>query len=104
MTEQPAAPGGKQPPAAPPQDAAAAAQAAARERIGKLRAQLAEAEAALPPEPGTVRLRVTEPHDSFTVGGVTVGRDPTPVPAGAVPQLMTAAGDAGVTLEEAPGA
>ena len=48
-----------------------------------------------------MRLRVTEPHDSFTVAGVTVGADPTPVPAGAVPRLMTAAGDAGVTLEEA---
>jgi hypothetical protein len=95
MTEQPAVPpAGKQPPAVPPQDAA-------RDRIGKLRAQLLEAEAALPPEPGTVRLRVTEPHDSFTVAGVTVGADPTPVPAGAVPRLMTAAGDAGVTLEEA---
>lgn len=99
MTEQPAVPppaAGK-PPAVPPPDAA-------RDRVGKLRAQLLEAEAALPVEPGTVRLRVTEPHDSFTVAGVTVGKDPTPVPAGAVPQLMTAAGEAGVTLEEAPGA
>jgi hypothetical protein len=98
MTEQPATPpAGKSPPASSVPDAA-------RERIGKLRAQLLEAEAALPPEPGTVRLRVTGPHDSFTVAGVTVGKDPTPVPAGAVPQLMTAAGDAGVTLEEASGA
>jgi hypothetical protein len=99
MTDTPAAPApaGKQPPAA-------AAPDAARERVGKLRAQLAEAEAALPAEPGTVRLRVTEPHDSFTVGGVSVGTDPTPVPAHAVPQLMTAAGEAGVTLEEATGA
>jgi len=97
MSETPAAPppAAKQP-AAPPQDA--------REQAAALRAQLAEAEAALPPEPGTVRLRVTAPHDSFTVAGVTVGRDPVPVPAGAVPQLMTAAGDAGVTLEEVNGA
>lgn len=96
MTEQPAAvpPVGKLPPAPSPEDAA-------RERVGKLRAQLAEAQAALPPEPGTVRLRVVRPHDSFTVGGVTVGADLTPVPAGAVPQLMTAAADAGVTIEEA---
>jgi hypothetical protein len=98
MTDTPAvpAPAGKPPAAVPPD--------AARERVGKLRAQLAEAEAALPVEPGTVRLRVTEPHDSFSSGGVTVGRDPTPVPAGAVPQLMSAAGDAGVTLEEVNGA
>lgn len=92
MTEQPPAPA-KQP-AAPPQDAA-------RERIERLRAQLLEAEAALPAPEGTVRLRVGAPHDSFFAGGITVGRDPTPVPSGAVPQLMTAAADAGVTLEEA---
>jgi hypothetical protein len=98
MTDTPAAPPpGKQPPAAPAPDAA-------RERAGKLRAQLAEAEAAIPDEPGTVRLRVTGPHDSFTAGGVSVGTGPTPVPAHAVPQLMTAAGEAGVTLEEANGA
>jgi hypothetical protein len=97
MTEQPSAvpPAGKQAPSA---------QDAARDRVGKLRAQLADAEAALPAPPGTVRLRVTGPHDSFAYGGLSVGRDPVPVPAGAVPQLMTAAGDAGVTLEEAPGA
>jgi hypothetical protein len=97
MTEQPAAPGGKQPPAVPPQDAA-------RDRIGKLRAQLLEAEAALPVEPGTVRLKVMPPHDSFTVGGFTVGRDPVPVPASATERLMSAAADAGVTIEEVPGA
>ena len=97
MTDQPSAPAAGKPPAPSPQDAA-------RERISKLRAQLIEAEAALPVEPGTVRLKVTGPHDSFTVAGFSVGRDPTPVPAGAVPQLMTAAGDAGVTLEEVNGA
>lgn len=98
MTEQPAAPAAGKPPAPSPQDAA---RDAARERIGKLRAQLLEAEAALPAEPGTVRLRVTEPHDSFTVGGITVGTDLTSVPAGATERLMSAAADAGVTIEEA---
>lgn len=96
MTEQPSAappPAGKQA-VPPPQDTG-------RERIERLRAELAMAEAALPPAPGTVRVRVMPPHDTFTLGGVTVGPDFTPLPAGALPQLMTAAGDAGVTLEEA---
>ena len=95
MTEQPAAAlPGKQPAAPSPQDDAA-------DRVEKLRAQLAAAEAAVPPSPGTVRVRVAKPHDSFSVGGVTVGRDFTPVPAGALSQLTAAAADAGVTLEEA---
>lgn len=91
MTEQPAAaqPAGKQ--AAPdPQ-----------ELVEKLRAELAVAEAAVPSPPDTVRVRVRPPHDSFTVGGVTVGPDFTPVPVGALTRLMAAADDAGVTLEEA---
>ena len=100
MTEQPQdkAPvpaAGKQGPAQPD------AQAVAEERVEKLRAQLAEAEAAVPPPPGTVRVRVARPHDSFTVAGVTVGRDFTPVPAGALARLTAAAGAAGVKLEEA---
>lgn len=94
MTEQPsvtAAPAGKQQqPEADP-----------RERAERLRAELAAAEAALPPPPGTVRVRVRPPHDTFTLGGVTVGPGFTPVPAGALTGLMSAAGDAGVTLEEA---
>jgi hypothetical protein len=99
MTEQPAAPAAGKPPS--PQDAATAT---ARERIGKLRAQLLEAEAALPQDPGTVRLKVMPPHDSFTVGGFTIGKDPVPVPAGATERLMSAAADSGVTIEEVPGA
>lgn len=94
MTEQPAAPAVKQPPAPSPQDTA-------RERVEKLRAELAMAEAALPAPAGTVRVRVAPPHDSFTLGGVTVGPDFTPVPAGALTRMMSAAADAGVTLEEA---
>jgi hypothetical protein len=89
MTEQPAA--GKQPAPPPsPQD-----------RVDQLRAQLAEAEAALPPVPGTARVRVMPPHDSFTVGGVTVGASPTAVPAAALTRLMSAAASAGVTIKEA---
>lgn len=69
-------------------------------KVDDLRTQLAVAEAALPPEPGTVRLRVLPPQDSFTVGAVTVGASPTDVPAHAVARLMGAAGEAGVKLEE----
>jgi len=102
MTEQPAATAPGKPPVPPsPPDAAVTA---ARERVGKLRAQLLEAEAALPQEPGTIRLKVMPPHDTFTVGGFTIGRDPVPVPAAATERLMSAAADSGVTIEEVPGA
>lgn len=92
MTEQPsAAPApGKQPSQPDP-----------AERAEKLRAQLAEAEAAVPPPPGTAKVRVEPPHDSFSVGGVTVGRDFTLVPAGALAGLLGAAEAAGVTIKEA---
>lgn len=99
MTDQPAAPpppAGKQEQEPPGTDALG--------RVEKLRAELALAEAALPVPPGTVRVRVMPPHDSFTLGAVTVGRDFTPVPAGALTGLLSAAADAGVTIEEAPGA
>lgn len=46
-------------------------------------------------------LRVLAPHVSFTHGGITVGSSPTPVPERSVGALMTAASDAGVTIEEA---
>jgi hypothetical protein len=45
-------------------------------------------------------LKVLAPHSSFTHGGITVGTEPTPVPAQAVPRLMEAAGEAGVNLAE----
>jgi class 3 adenylate cyclase len=56
----------------------------------------------LPPHlrSGTVTLSVQPPHESFTYGGVTVGTDPTEVPASAVPGLMQSASEAGVTLTE----
>jgi hypothetical protein len=94
MTEQPAAPAGKQQTAPPSQDAP-------DERVEKLRAELAAAEAALPPPPGTVRVRVRPPHESLIHAGTFVGRDFTPVPAGALARLSAAAADAGVVLEEA---
>jgi hypothetical protein len=90
-----------------PQEKAAAtaagksAEPSAEEIVEKLRAELAMAEAAVPPPPGTVRLRVVGPHGSVTVAGVTVGRDFTPVPAGVLARLTAAAADAGVVLEEA---
>lgn len=98
MSVQPDGPPAARQPATPPD------QDNARERIEKLRAELAVAEAALPAVPGTARVRVRQPHDSFTLAGVTVGPDFTPVPAGALTGLMSAAADAGVTLEEASGA
>jgi hypothetical protein len=94
VSVQPAEPPAAKQPATPDKDDA-------RERIGKLRAALAMAEAALPSPPGTARVRVKPPHDSFALAGVTVGPDFTPVPAGALTGLMSAAADAGVTLEEA---
>jgi hypothetical protein len=97
MTEQPAAAPAAKPAAPPERDDAT-------ERIEKLRAELAMAEAALPPAPGTAKVRVTGKHDTFTLAGVTVGPDFTPVPIGALTGLMSAAADAGVVLEEASGA
>ena len=48
-----------------------------------------------------VLLRVHPPHIEFTHGGITVGAEPTPVPERALSALMTAAGEAGVTIKEA---
>jgi hypothetical protein len=90
--KQPAGTAGAKPVTKPPEDPYGEAKL--------LRAQAAALEKGIPPEPGTVRLRVVKPHDSFAYGGITVGTDPVPVPSGAVPQLMAAAGDAGVTLTE----
>jgi hypothetical protein len=89
------------PPPAPPAVKLPAAPPDPQERVDALRAELTQAQAAIPPSPGTVRLRVLPPHDSFTVAGISVGEDPTEVPAGAVVRLMSAAADAGVTIKEA---
>jgi hypothetical protein len=98
VSVQPAEPPAARQPAAQPE------KDDATERIEKLRAELAMAEAARPPVPGTARVRVAGKHDTFTLAGVTVGPDFTPVPIGALTGLMSAAADAGVTLEEASGA
>lgn len=45
-------------------------------------------------------MRVLAPHTEFRHGGITVRADPTQVPAHAVAPLMTAAAEAGVTIEE----
>jgi hypothetical protein len=45
--------------------------------------------------------RVLAPHESFTHGGITVTREPTPVPERSAGALMTAASEAGVKIEEA---
>jgi hypothetical protein len=69
-------------------------------RAGELEAELAKIRAdAL--KGAKVLLRVLKPHISFTHGGITVGSEPTPVPARALGTLMEAAGEAGVKLEEA---
>lgn len=94
MTEQPAS-------AAPAGKGAAPSQPDPAERAEKLRAELAEAEAAVPAPDGLAKVRVMPPHDSFSSGGVTVGRDFTLVPAGALAALLGAAADAGVTIKEA---
>jgi hypothetical protein len=46
-------------------------------------------------------VRVLPPHSEFTHGGITVGTDPSPVPARALGTLLTAAAEAGVKIEEA---
>jgi hypothetical protein len=88
------------PPPAPAAKPAPAVPPSPQQRVDGLRAQLAEAEAALPPVPGTVLLQVMPPHDSFTYGGITVGKDPTRVPAGALTRLMSAAAGARVQIKE----
>lgn len=71
-----------------------------RDRAAELEAELAQIRVAAVPGP-TVRMRVLPPHDTFTRGSVTVGRDPTPVPAGFLALLQQAADEAGVKIEEA---
>lgn len=102
MTEQPD--DRPQAPAVPPGNPPAQPQPAPEKRVEKLRAELAEAQAAIPPEPGTVRVKTEPPHSGFTVAGVTVSDSWTDVPAGWMPTLTRAAREAGVTLTEGEGA
>lgn len=95
MTDQPASP---PLPASTGSKTAAAALEDPQARVDRLRKELSEAEAALPPEPGTVRVRVEKPHSSFSFGVAAVGNEYTPVPNHLVPFLMRAASEAGVTL------
>lgn len=93
----------------PPVPAELSSPQAAQARIADLEDQLAKAQAQLaarsaPPPgeatPGTVRLKVEEPHAEMHYGGITVGADWTEVPAAQAAALHQAAADAGVTLTE----
>lgn len=97
MTEQPVS---SPAPATPGKQAAAPSVPAEdpKAKVERLRGELAKAEAALPPEPGTVRVKVEGPHSSFSFGSAVVGTDYTSVPNHLVPSLMRAASEAGVTL------
>jgi len=90
------------PPAAGPaaQEAPVTPQEDQSGRAAELEAELAKLRADAV-RGAKVLLRVLHPHVSFTHGGITVGTEPTPVPQRSAGPLMEAAGDAGVTLEEA---
>jgi hypothetical protein len=49
---------------------------------------------------GGIRLKVEEPHESLTYGGVTVGREFSEVPAHIAAQFTQAAAEAGVTVTQ----
>jgi hypothetical protein len=70
------------------------------EKAARLRAEAAAIELTLPPPPGTVRMKVEDPHASFHFGGTGVGNDWTPVPEALASGLMQAAAEAGVTLTQ----
>lgn len=94
MTEQTAAvppSPGKQVPAPQPQETA-------QDRVGKLRAQLAAAEAALPVPEGQVRVRV-KGVPWFQAGQHVIGGTWQEINAGLLPVLEEAARSAGVELE-----
>jgi hypothetical protein len=88
--EQPAGQEAAMPAAAPKDPSSRAAQLV--DELAKIRAEAIGGAKTL--------LRVLAPHSAFTHGGITVGTEPTPVPAHAVPRLMEAAGEAGVNLAE----
>lgn len=73
----------------------------AQERADRLRAELAEVEAELPPPADHELVRVEAPHTSFSFGGsyVEAGRY-TPVHRGNLAGLFEAAANAGVTLTQ----
>jgi hypothetical protein len=84
------------PPKAPAEQQAP--QQTPQERVEQLRAELAKAEAALPRDPQTTRVRVEPPITMFSFGGLVLGAVPEAVPNSRMAALMQAAADAGVTL------
>jgi len=76
---------------APAEDPAGRAAALERE-LAKIRADAVAG--------AKVLLRVLAPHSAFTHAGVTVGTEPTPVPARLAPAITEAAADAGVELRQ----
>jgi len=68
-------------------------------RAAELEAELAKIRAGAV-KGARVLMRIAEgsPHSAITFAGVTVGTDPTPVPAHVAPALAEAAATAGVQL------
>ena len=87
-------------PEPPPQEASVTPDQDPSARAAELEAELARIRAGAIAG-AKVLLRVEPPHSEFIHGGITVGSEPTPVPERAVGALLTAAGEAGVTLKEA---
>jgi hypothetical protein len=70
--------------------------------ITRLERELSEAKAAAAAAGGVLlRIAGRDPVTSITVAGVTVTKDPSPVPAHLAGTLTESASSAGVTLEEA---
>jgi hypothetical protein len=67
-------------------------------RVAAARAALAEAEAALPRQPGTVNVKVEPPHSEFHFGGISLYGDYTPVSESMLSHVQQAADAAGVKL------
>jgi hypothetical protein len=98
QTTPPPAPAPAPAPAAPAPDAPAGGLTAAEEAA--LGALLAKRDAAAGAAE-TVRMKVNAPEGTtITHGGVTVGTDFTDVPASMSAALTTAAGDAGMEIEQ----
>jgi hypothetical protein len=79
-------------PAPPPADDSPEA------RVQRARAELAEAEAALPKQTGMTNVRVEPPHAEFHFGGSSVYSDFGPVNDLLLPHVQQAADAAGVKL------
>jgi hypothetical protein len=67
-------------------------------RVAAARTVLAEAEAALPWQPGTIGVKVEPPHSEFHFGGVSLYEDFRPVNELMLPHVQQAADAAGVKL------